>query len=143
MSEKFDKIMGGFPRLPVYPNGQSLIQNWDWIIRSIKMLLKWMESSKEWMEEFKEAYEELKAIYDRILAGDFPESIQEAFEKWMQLHANELVGSMVKNVFFGLTDAGYFVAYIPESWEDITFNTTGLDIAVELQPEYGHLVLSY
>ena len=45
MSEKFDKIMGGFPRLPVYPNGQSLIQNWDWIIRSIKMLLKWMESS--------------------------------------------------------------------------------------------------
>lgn len=143
MSKRFDEIMAGLPRLPVYPNGESLIQNWDWIIRSIKLLLKYMEESKEWMIEHEEAYEELKKLYDDIMAGDFPESIQEAFENWMQLHANELVGSMVKNVFFGLTDAGYFVAYIPESWEDITFNTTGLDIAVELQPEYGHLVLSY
>ena len=46
-------------------------------------------------------------------------------------------------VFFGITDDGYFVAYIPESWDDITFNTTGLDINLPIQPEYGHLVLSY
>lgn len=143
MSERFDEIMAGLPKLPVYPKGQSLIQNWDWIIRSIKMLLKYMEDSKEWMIEHEKAYEELKQLYDDIMAGNFPESIEKAFHDWMLLHANELVGSMVKNVFFGLTDAGYFVAYIPESWGDITFNTTGLDIAVDLQPEYGHLVLSY
>ena len=46
-------------------------------------------------------------------------------------------------VFFGITDDGYFVAYIPDSWDDIEFNTTGLDIFLEMQPEYGHLVLSY
>ena len=38
---------------------------------------------------------------------------------------------------------GYFVAYIPETWDDITFGTTGLDIEVPCEPEYGHLVLSY
>ena len=143
MSERFDKIMAGFPKLPVYPDGQSIIQNWDWILRSIKLLLHYMKESKEWMIEHEKAYEELKQLYDDIMAGKFPESIEKAFHDWMLLHANELVGSMVKNVFFGITDAGYFVAYIPESWEDITFNTTGLDIAVDLQPEYGHLVLSY
>ena len=46
-------------------------------------------------------------------------------------------------IFFGLTDDGYFVAYIPESWDDITFYTTELDIFLDLEPEYGHLVLAY
>lgn len=46
-------------------------------------------------------------------------------------------------IFVEISDAGYIVYNIPESWEDITFNTTGLDISLDLQPEYGHLVLSY
>ena len=50
---------------------------------------------------------------------------------------------LTAGVYFGLTEDGYFCAYIPESWKNIQFNTTGLDIDVPLQPEYGHLVLSY
>lgn len=46
------------------------------------------------------------------------------------------------SVFFGLTDSGYFVAYIPESWNDIKFNTTGVDININ-GVEFGKLVLSY
>lgn len=46
-------------------------------------------------------------------------------------------------VFFGLTDSGYFVAYIPENWESIKFGTTGLDVDAPIQPEFGHLVLMY
>ena len=46
-------------------------------------------------------------------------------------------------VFFGLNDEGYFVAYIPDNWGDISFGTTGLDVNVPIQPEYGHLVLIY
>lgn len=46
-------------------------------------------------------------------------------------------------IFVEITNAGYIVYNIPESWKDITFNTTGLDIELELQREYGHLVLSY
>lgn len=50
---------------------------------------------------------------------------------------------LTTGVYFGLTDNGYFCAYIPKSWQNVKFNTTGLDINVPLQPEYGHLVLSY
>lgn len=46
-------------------------------------------------------------------------------------------------IFVEITDSGYFVYYIPESWEDITFNTTELDIHIPDMTEYGHLVLSY
>lgn len=47
------------------------------------------------------------------------------------------------SVFFGITDSGRFVAYIPDNWNEIMFNTTGMDITVPIQPEFGHLVLSY
>ena len=113
------------------------------ILRRLKELDPIVDGLVEWKETHEKEYEELKELYDQIMSGDFPESVEKAFYDWMQKNALELVGSMVKNVFFGLTDSGYFVAYIPESWEDITFNTTGLDIEVALQPNYGHLVLSY
>lgn len=54
----------------------------------------------------------------------------------------EVIREVIKMVFFGLTDAGYFVAYFPDGWDDITFNTTGWDYNLN-DYEYGHLVLSY
>jgi hypothetical protein len=49
---------------------------------------------------------------------------------------------IVQNVYQYLNDDGYFVAYIPESWADIIFNTTGLDSQIAGY-DYGHLVLSF
>ena len=53
--------------------------------------------------------------------------------------------SILKMVIVNITDDGYIVIYIPESWDDIVFNTTGYDIAIEDRPDidYGHLVISY
>ena len=79
----------------------------------------------------------------QIESGNLPEGMKAGIRQWMAANALDLVGELVKMVFFGLTDSGYFVAYIPESWDDITFNTTDYDINVPLMPEYGHLVLSY
>lgn len=114
--------------------------NTDWEINQIKQFKIFLE---DFIKNFGGAYEELTKILEDLARDVFPPCIESAFEKWMQEHANELVGGMVKNVFFEITDDGYFVANIPESWEEIEFNTSGLDIEVALQPEYGHLVLSY
>ena len=46
-------------------------------------------------------------------------------------------------IFVGISDTGYIFYDMPESWDDIQFRTTGLDIDVASMPEYGHLVLSY
>lgn len=69
-------------------------------------------------------------------------------EKWISEFNYSEIGSIIKDyiatsVFFGLTDDGYFVAYIPDSWSSIEFGTTGLDVNVPIEPEFGHLVLSY
>ena len=65
------------------------------------------------------------------------------YEPLLQTVAKMVQTYITAGVYFGLTDDGYFVAYIPESWSDIHFNTTGYDINLPIQPEFGHLVLSY
>ena len=95
------------------------------------------------MEDEHEAeYEQLKALYDAVISGNFPQSITDAFNKWMQENALTLVAEMIKLVFFGITDTGYFVAYIPDGWNDILFGTTGLDI-FPVGEDFGHLTLSF
>lgn len=61
-------------------------------------------------------------------------------EKTLREIIDKYIATMV---FFGITDDGYFVAYIPDNWDDITFYTTELDIFLPIEPEYGHLVLAY
>ena len=49
-------------------------------------------------------------------------------------------------IFVTISDEGYIIYTIPENWESITFNTTGLDIGNNIgvgDYDYGHLVLSY
>lgn len=117
--------------------------NLGWVIRIVKEVKEITDDLKSWRTEHEKDYLELKKLYDDIMTGRFPESMTTALNDWMRRNAISIVGEMVKNVFFGLTDTGYFVAYIPESWKDIVFKTTGYDFETILMREYGHLVLQY
>ena len=116
--------------------------NLDWVLKTVKDIFAVVQQIDSWMDQHQAEYEELKALYDMIIAGNFPDSIKHAFASWMNANALDLVGEMVKLVIFNITDDGYFVAYIPESWDDILFGTTGLDTGIPGY-DYGHLVLSY
>ena len=126
-----------------FPYTDPNLYNDDWLLKKMKELLSFMENIDARLDEYEQGYQELKQLIEDIESGNFPDSVKEAFYNWMSENALELVGSLVKSVFFGLTDDGYWVAWIPDSWDDIQFNTTDLDIFLTLMPEYGHLVLSY
>ena len=69
-------------------------------------------------------------------------------QKWIDNFDTTVIKELIEDyiatmIIVEINDAGYIVYNIPESWDDITFNTTQLDIFLTLQPEYGHLVLSY
>lgn len=117
--------------------------NLDWLIKAVKQLLIEMDNMDEWKAQHIEEYAQLKKLYDDIISGNFPEDMIKALYDWMEKNALDLVGNLINLVIFNITDDGYFVAYIPESWDEIQFGTTGLDIFTDIQPEYGHLVLSY
>lgn len=131
--------MGLFEHFP-YTNFHDL--NLDWILKVIKELFQEVSNQNEWIENHQKEYEELKKLYDDLMAGNFTPEMEEALYKWTVEHAVEIISRAIKTVFFGITDDGYFVAYIPDSWSDITFGTTGLDTFPE-GVDFGHLTLSY
>ena len=45
-------------------------------------------------------------------------------------------------IFVGINESGYITYYIPASWSNIEFKTTGLDVNIPGY-KYGHLVLFY
>lgn len=91
-----------------------LIDNDKIISEELENLKKELSEVKKWIDEFDTSYAE-KIIKD----------------------------SIATMIFVEITDAGYIVYNIPSEWNDITFNTTGLDIELDMQKDYGHLVLSY
>lgn len=72
------------------------------------------------------------------------DTIQNWIDNFDTSYAEQIIKDYLATmIFVGINDDGYIVYYIPDSWSSIEFNTTGLDIFLEMQPEYGHLVLSY
>ena len=87
---------------------------------------------------------------DKIIGNelDYLKKELDIVNKWINDFDTSYIEKIVTQylstmIFVEISNSGYIIYIIPESWESITFNTTGLDITLDLQPEYGHLVLSY
>ena len=115
----------------VYDNSLSY---YEVLCKVVKYINDLIDSDKEIIEDIDALKADMVEVQTWI--DNFDSHAEEIFKQIIE----DYIATMV---FFGITDDGYFVAYIPESWDDITFNTTGLDINLPIQPEYGHLVLSY
>lgn len=126
-----------------FPHTRSYEGDLGYIIKIMKKLIDEYNQIKDDQDAINKKFEEIEKLWNDIISGDFPDSLKQAFYNWMQENAANIVARMIKNVFFGLTDSGYFCAWIPDSWQDITFRTSGYDIEVPLMPEYGHLILLY
>lgn len=126
-----------------FPHTRTYDTDLGWIIKNIKGYNDTIQALNDWIAVNTPRIEDLEAFQAALESGELPEGVQQGIETWLTTHATEVISAIIKNVWFGLTDAGYFVAYVPDSWSDITFKTTGLDIILDLMPEYGHLVLQY
>jgi len=126
-----------------FPHTRTYDSDLGWLIRQCKTNQEAIETLEAWKADTQSNIDDIKQLYADIIAGNFPKEMADAITKWIAENFYDIVGEMMKMVFFGLTDSGYFVAYIPESWNDITFNTTEYDIQVPIMPDFGHLVLSY
>ena len=125
-----------------FPHTRTYDSDLGWLIKHVNSYDEVINTLNEWIAENEPKLDDFESLYNMMMAGDLPPGIQEGINKWMQLHALDIVGALVKMVFFGITDNGYFVAYIPEGWDDIIFNTTGYDINIA-GSDFGHLTLSF
>lgn len=132
--------MYGFENKYPYTDFHEL--NLDWVLENVKRIADEHDIIIKDIQKLKDDTENLTEFYSALMTGDFPDDFKASLAAWFQSNSVELFGGLVKFVFFGITDQGYFVAYIPESWEDIQFGTTGYDDIVP-DMDYGHLTLSY
>ena len=101
------------------------------LCKVVKYINNLIDSDKEIIEDIEALKNDMKTVMEYI-------------DNFDTTFAEEVIKKYLATmIFVEITDAGYIVYNIPSSWQTITFNTTGLDIELELQPEYGHLVLSY
>ena len=112
----------------VYDNSLSY---YEVLCKVVHYINKLIDDDKVMADEIDDLRAELKVVQDWINNFDTTE-LEQMIENLL-----------LKMIIVGLTDDGYLIFYIPESWDDITFNTTGYDITVPYVTDYGHLVLSY
>ena len=124
-----------------FPNTRTYDSDLGWLIKDYKNLDELIEAIKSWITETQPTIDELEKLYKDIINGNFPDEMKETLLKWTTQIATEVIGKSIKTVIFGLEN-GYFVAYIPDSWSDITFGTSGLD-DFPAGYDYGHLTLTY
>lgn len=82
------------------------------------------------------------------LQDDFTDFQEHGFERyyenqiheWINENMEDIIRESMMMVWFGITDDGYFVAYIPDTWDDIIFDTYLSDYDDE---KYGRLILKY
>lgn len=81
---------------------------------------------------------ELQALFQQFIESGFDDYYADQVAQWIEDNLEYVINHIIRQVFFGLTLDGHLVAYIPESWNDIVFDT-GM---VYGTPEYGRLILS-
>lgn len=107
----------------------------------LSITYKLFQSQVGLQKQFVELYDFVKyyyeKIYNTIWGDDFLNIILEKIKVWIEENIVLYIGNVIKFVFFGLTENGYFVAYIPDSWNEIIFGTCMTDEC------YGRLTLTY
>lgn len=120
--------------------------NLDWFLKLAEYVKSTADTMNEWKQEHTAEYEELVAHVnaiqdwiDGLEEGDIPQVLLDGLKVWIDDNIEQIIGRNIKYVWFGLTIDGYFVAYMPESWQELWFDTV-----MNYEDEYyGHLLIKY
>lgn len=112
-----------------YPYTDFHEMNLDWIIDKLKDLDT-------------DTIRQIIADLDAHLQGEIDD-----INAWISNYDASFVKDAVEKyiatmIMVEISDAGYIIYNIPETWDEIVFNTTDVDIVIP-DVDYGHLVLSY
>lgn len=130
------------PTIPkLYWNVESQEQRILALCRQLHKLICYIDYVGDKVVLNHEDIEGLKAEFEKFKESGFEDYYEDQLNAWIDEHMADIISRYVKQVFFGLTLDGYFVAYIPEhsAWEDIIFDTG----ANYNDDKYGRLILNY
>ena len=135
----FTEFTASIPKL--YFNVKSQEQRIHAMCELINKLICYSDMLGDKVSDDHDAIEELIEEFNKFKNSGFLDYYEKQLEAWINAHMADIISMYVKQVFFGLTLDGHFVAYIPEgsAWEDVIFDTG----AVYDLDTYGRLILYY
>lgn len=128
------------PAIPkIYWNAKSQEEIVKYLCCEYDKLRHYADALADKENETTQAVNQLTEIFKKFQESGFDDYYFQQIHDWVQENMPNIISEAIKTVYFGLTLDGYFVAYIPKSWTQITFDTG----TVYGTPEYGRLILSY
>ena len=125
--------------LSYYELVAKVVKKLNEVIDSNNELAGYVGTNTRDIAQLKEDVELLNSEFEKVKNGQYTSLYIEAMKDWIAENLINIVGQIVKFVWFGLSDDGHFVAYIPTSWRFLTFDM----VADPDSPDYGRLLLSY
>ena len=137
-------LFGAFPGLtPTIPSFYWDVDSQEQRIKELCELLHkciaFAEATAEHSAEVGEKYDELLAEFEKFKESGFDDYYREQVAEWVQANLEYVFTQTAKQVYFGIDLDGYFNAYVPQSWDDIVFDT-GFDPSKDT---YGRLILRW
>lgn len=131
----FTEFNGVVPQL--YWNVKSAEQRYHLICQKLHKLICYTDKITDSVNTLDDELETLANEFLQFKESGFYDYYAEQIEQWIQDNLPYIYETTIRQVYFGLNEQGYFVAYIPESWNDIQFDT-GSDYTLDT---YGRLIL--
>lgn len=123
----------------VYDDSLSYYEAVCKLAEKVNEIIEIFNSEENDLTELENAITDLQDEFERFKQHGFDDYYQQQVEDWIDDNLDYIYTHTIKQVYFGLNEQGYFVAYIPESWEDIVFDTG----AVYTLDTYGRLILRW
>lgn len=134
----FGWITQGNPAVPeFYWNVVSNEQRWKFLCVNLNAIVDYANQLNINIGISKNDIAQLQKDFENLKNGKFWDFYEHKIAAWINATMPDIIRQIIKLVYFGLTDDGYFCAYIPDSWNDITFDTG----VVFGRSDYGRLVL--
>ena len=91
------------------------------------------------LADLQQQINDLKAEFEKFKEHGFDDYYAEQVKEWIKNNLEFIFNNVIRQIYFGLTLEGYFVAYIPKGWDDIIFDT-GMVYGIDT---YGRLILRW
>ena len=109
------------------------------ICKTIQLLIEYLNQVADQVNIDTDEIKELQDLFKKFQESGFDDYYAKQVAEWINNNLSYIYDHTIKQIYFGLTDDGYFCAYVPDSWSDIEFDTG----AVFGRYNYGRLILRY
>lgn len=123
----------------VYDDSLSYYELLSKVIDKLNEIIEKGDYDTSTIEQLAKALTELQGEFEKFKESGFEDYYEQQVNAWITENLEYIFTETVKQVYFGLNLEGYFVAYIPDGWDDIVFDT-GYVYGIDT---YGRLILRW